>query len=96
MDFKETVTKIVNDEKLLNLLCNLDSRWNDEKEYEDWKEYSDLIKSNVEFIIFDIDYKFVKATKRPFGLVIEIENVKVNFFLKKSRGYVNLAAKVVK
>ena len=41
-------------------------RWQDEKQYEDWKGYSNKMKE----MFGDM---FVKAMKRPFGVTLQIE-----------------------
>lgn len=46
---------------LIDRLCG---RWACEKEYEDFAEYAEVIKKNM-----PEGGEFVKATKRPFGVV---------------------------
>ena len=41
-------------------------RWQDEKEYEDWADYAAQMKKMF-------GNMFVKATQRPFGVVIKID-----------------------
>ena len=48
------------------LLGNLWGRWQDEKEYEDWADYAKVMKDAFGDM-------FVKATKRPFGVVLKID-----------------------
>ncbi len=40
----------------------LESRWQDEHEYEDWNEYIQFLKDKI-----PDGFTFIKATKKPFG-----------------------------
>jgi len=86
---KEIMTYL--DSDALNLLANLKGRWDCEKEYEDWNDYAEKMKESI-----PSSWKFVKATKRPFGFHAKIESLKVSFFLKPKGRYVTLSAKVVR
>jgi len=56
-------------------------RWQDEKEYEDFKEYADVMKKKV-------GDAFVRATKRPFGFVMKAEGGEVQVYVNsKSFGF---------
>lgn len=52
------------------LIVNLWSRWLDEKEYEDFSEYSKVMESALKEKAPDCT--FIKSTKRPFGLIIQV------------------------
>lgn len=52
----------------MNLLGNLWARWQDEKEYEDINEYGARIAKD-----FPEGWKLIKSSKRPFGVVVQIE-----------------------
>lgn len=68
---------IFKNKKLETMLVNLLSRWMDEKEYEDFKDYKKVIQ---EFVVGNFpDVQFVKATKRPFGFVVNINEVGYHF-----------------
>lgn len=54
-------------------LSNLYSRWEDEKEHEDFADYERILRG---MFIFhgnggDGSIEFVKATKRPFGMIVK-------------------------
>ncbi len=51
-----------------DLLSNLYVRWQNEKEHEDFKDYEKVMKEKVG------SKTFIKATKRPFGFVIQLPN----------------------
>jgi hypothetical protein len=51
-----------------SLLGNLWARWQDEKEYEDINEYGMRIAKD-----FPEGWKLIKSSKRPFGVVVQIE-----------------------
>jgi len=90
---EKTKSEIVNylESNAFNLFVNLKGRWSCEKEYEDWNDYAEKMKETI-----PTHWKFVKATKRPFGMVAKVNGLKVHFHLKTKGRYVNMAAKVVK
>jgi hypothetical protein len=65
------MTDAVNDElmlrfkPLLQKLEYLHDRWQDESEYEDWKDYVDFMRK-----LAPPDTEFHKASKRPFGFEV--------------------------
>lgn len=46
-----------------NVMTNLYGRWLDEKEYEDFSNYADVMKKEIS----GLGGEFVAASKRPFG-----------------------------
>lgn len=48
------------------------SRWQDEKEYEDFGTYADEMKK-----LIPEGFKFVKATKSPFGFQVQPDDFKI-------------------
>lgn len=50
---------IVRDEEIGRMLFNLKCRWSDERDYEDFNDYIDVMKSFIE----KKGYKFIKLTK---------------------------------
>ena len=79
---------LVNSQKILNLFVNLYMRWQDEKEYEDFNEYAEVMACHVENVIGDITD--VKGTQRPFGIKFTHNNKKLHLTLKMQNGYGNL------
>ena len=59
----KTMEKLL--DKTTSLISYLYGRWQDEKEYEDFGDYAKAIQIEVGSI-------FVKATKRPFGFIVDI------------------------
>ncbi len=66
-------------------------RWQDEKEYENWKDYEKYL-----LILFHLtlrknkikDVSFLKATKKPFGMTFEIYGIEIYFYVNsKSYNY---------
>lgn len=88
------VSKIVNNSDLLNLLLNLNYRWQDEKEYEDFNEYIKVMKSEVLKIVPEVTFK--TGYKRPIGFSINAENRNVKIFLKIKGNSANLSAELIK
>ena len=68
------------------------SRWQDEKEYEDWEDYDKAIKDLLK--PFDVDVK--KTMKSPFGCVCLVDNFNVKITLKKANGGLQIAYKFQK
>ena len=73
------VNEIIN--KNLEAMENLYMRWQEEKQYEDFKDYIKEFKK----IFGDM---YVKASKRPFGVILNIKDFpyKIQFNII-SRGY---------
>ena len=57
---KAEANKIVKTDAIANTLADLKSRWADEKEYEDFNDYIDVMKEVVEVN----GYHFIKLNKR--------------------------------
>jgi hypothetical protein len=55
--------------KEYQIFANLYGRWLDERKYEDFKEYEEVIKK-----VFSKFGKIVKISKSPFSVIIEAEN----------------------
>jgi len=68
-------------DKLLNKvekpLSNLYSRWLDEKEYEDIRDYGKVIKKLV-------GKGFRKMTKKPFGFTYDLDKIIAQVFINKN------------
>jgi len=67
---KSIVMGVFKDRTVQVRLINLYSRWLDEREYEDIREYGDNIKPLIE----RENVRFVKMVKRPFGPVFTVDN----------------------
>ena len=77
------INKLVNTRTVLNTLMNLKFRWEDECHYENFDRYGEVIFNSVKKVVGN-NAKFVKAMKRPFGLIFELEGVKYKLFLKSN------------
>jgi len=62
----KTFMGLVESGKALDNLFALQSRWLDEREYEDFDEYVEVMKKHV-----PEGYEFVKANKSPFGYTVK-------------------------
>jgi hypothetical protein len=72
-----------NQEILENLYC----RWQDEKEYEDIKDYGEVIRPKVE----KIGGKFLKMLKRPFGYNFQLGGATYRIYVNSTTyGYKRL------
>ena len=79
MVIKQKVMQLVNSDKVFNTLFNLYERWLDERKYEDFKDYEEVMKKSIENIE---GVNFIKGTKRPFGFIVSTENYNVKVYLK--------------
>lgn len=57
----------------------LASRWEDEKEYEDWKDYDAKMREVVTLKGLTV----VKTSKRPFGVTVEIEGFHAQYYMNR-------------
>ena len=88
----EKIKNIINNEKVGNAFYNLYDRWQDESEYEDIKEYGRTIFNTINKQYPDYNIKFISATKRPFGVKIQVGDKKVHIFVKVSGPYLQICA----
>ena len=79
MVIKQKIMQLVNSDKVFNTLFNLYERWLDERKYEDFKDYEEVMKKSIENIE---GVNFIKGTKQPFGFIVSTENYNVKVYLK--------------
>ena len=91
---KTILTNLVNSSKVLNTFINLKYRWEDEKRYENFDDYANVMIHAIKKETKK-DIKLIKGTKRPFGVSFEIEGLKFNLFLKTSGRSAWLACKKI-
>lgn len=82
------IVKKVNQKKVLEHALYLKYRWNDEKEFEDWKEYDKAIRNNFDF--FDI----IKTIKKPFGFILKLNSYPVKAQISISINTVKASLKI--
>ena len=85
------VNTLLNNKKLFEIIFSLYDRWEDEKECEDFNDFSNVMKRAVENIVGKIDN--VKATKKPFGIKFTKDGKNIHLFVKIEKGYVTFNAK---
>jgi len=78
----EKINILFNDEKLRDSICYLWARWQDEKQYEDWKDYHNRMKTDLDEVasrlnIFNVT--FLTSKKRPFGFTFNIDGFNILF-----------------
>lgn len=87
---KQIITQIINNDKIANTFFKLFYRWQDEKEYEDINDYGETI---VNAINENIEGKYkvtlIKATQRPFGVKVKINNRRFHFTIEKRKANIN-------
>ena len=91
---KAILTNLVNSSKVLNTFINLKYRWEDEKGYENFDDYTKVMIQVIEKET-NKDVKLIKGTKHPFGVIFEIEGLKFNLFLKTNGHSAWLACKKI-
>lgn len=88
---KETITKLVNDDNLCRHLAYLSGRWQDEREYENFADYTKNMADSVAEVIGTVSDPV--GTKKPFGIKFTKDNEKFHLFLKSDGMYSWLALK---
>ena len=76
---KTILTNLVNSSKVLNTFINLKYRWEDEKMYENFNDYVEVMIQSIRKET-NKDVKLINGTKRLFGVNFEIERLKFNLF----------------
>lgn len=87
---KQNIINVINNETTLHHFLYLHDRWQDEKEYEDFKDYTTSMMGYM-----PQGATLVKGTKRPFGVIINYGGGKVHISLKLRGNYASLTAKMV-
>lgn len=77
----ELISNLVNNNSVLNTFINLKFRWEDEGRYENFNDYANVMLKSVEKATSE-NVTLVKGTKRPFGIVFEMNGKKLKLFLK--------------
>lgn len=73
----------IDDQKVQERLSYLYARWSDERSYEDFADYEAEIRKVAEAA----GLSFVRATRRPFGAVVEIEGFRYQVGLNATSIY---------
>lgn len=69
MNALDHIKALVNDDKIHTHLAYLRDRWADERDYEDWDDY----KHSMITALANYPVTLLRATKRPFGMVITVQ-----------------------
>lgn len=70
----ENLKQIVNNSEVSNLFFNLYDRWRDECPYEDINDYAKVIMQQLTKSFPKYNIKLVKPSKKPFGVVINMDD----------------------
>lgn len=91
-ELKKFASAIIRNEGFGNTMTNLYDRWRDEEGYEDINEYGKVLHK----VANEIEpCGYVRSTKRPFGVVVNYNGVKVHLYAKLQGCYLTINAKVV-
>lgn len=90
---KQNIVNILNDMNIVSKFEYLYYRWQDEKQYEDFNEYV-----NVMMKFMPIGATLIKGTKRPFGVNFKYGGDTIHIYIKFESGgrYCKLVAKLIK
>lgn len=91
MTLPKEIREILNDEQVLNVFLNLYYRWQDEKKYEDFKDYVDVMAGCL-----PVGSKVLGGTKRPLGIKFKYNNQTFHLILKIRNNSCNLAVGIIK
>ena len=83
----DTLSNLLNSDTLSELIY-LYERWEDEKTYEDWKDYENEMKDWLNDRLPSA--KFVKGTQEPFGLQYQFRTTTIHTRLKFTKNLVQL------
>ena len=89
----EKIKSIINCDAVGQAFYNLFDRWQDESEYEDINDYGKAIVSTINKNFPNYGATLVKATKEPFGVILQIGAAKFHVFVKLKNLYLHLCAK---
>ena len=89
----EQISNIVNNESVANTFMRLYDRWQDEKEYEDIKEYGKVLADTIAKQFPTYNVSLIKATKRPFGVQIKVCEANIHVWVKIKGRYASICAK---
>ena len=91
----ERIKEIINNQSIGSVMYNLYDRWRDESEYEDINEYGKAIVNSIRKNLPHLEVSFIGATKRPFGVKIQVGDKKAHIFTRIKGSYVQLCAKSI-
>ena len=91
----EKIKQIINNEQVGNAFYNLYDRWRDESEYEDINGYGEVILSTVKKQYPNYNISLIESTKKPFGVKLDVEGIKVHLFAKLKGNYLCVCAKLI-
>ena len=77
--------ELVNNEKIGNTFFNLFERWQDEHEYEDFRDYIKVMKTSIENVIGEVT--LLKGMERPFGIQFFKGNKLCKLYIKHKGGF---------
>lgn len=78
---REELANYINENKS-GLFFNLYTRWQDEKENEDFNDYIDVVKKSIP--------ETFSGLKRPFGFIFACEDGNLKVLVKKNGEYLQL------
>lgn len=93
---KELAQSLAQDKTFGETLCNLYDRWEDEKMYEDWKDYEKAMARLITTCSGIENPQRVKGTKRPFGVKFDNQDYTIHIYVKIQGGYFVVGGSVTK
>lgn len=92
---RDTIHTIINDKPIFDKLVDLQTRWQEESEHENFADYEINLKAFLHDRLPQQVF-FVKATRRPFGFDIKIGGEKWRCHLKTKGRFLVFGAKPLK
>ena len=93
---KELAQKLVQDKTFGYALTNLYNRWQDEKMYEDWKDYEKTMAHLLTTRGGIENPQNVKGTKRPFGVKFDNDGYTIHIYVKIQGEYFVVGGNITK
>lgn len=91
---KELITKIINDDAVIDTFCNLYMRWQDEKYYEDINDYGNVMLTAIKNVAKEVNVNLIATTQKPFGIKTTINGKTLYIFVKRKGNYLCVCARL--
>lgn len=86
MTAQEKINCLINNDKVVNTFVNLWGRWQDEKEYEDIRDYASVLIGCVQKNCPELGAILHSVTTRPFGIKVVMNDAYLWHIFVKAEG----------
>lgn len=86
MTAQEKINCLINNNKVVNTFVNLWGRWQDEKEYEDIRDYASVLIGSIQKNCPELGAILHSVTTRPFGIKVVMNDAYLWHIFVKADG----------